>query len=144
MHFYSRVPLSATAPDEGQNRPTQAMAHSHQHHRPNHHKIRLIVACAVLFFLVAAHAILVSLWASHALDNHLFSISKISERTQAITIGSQATITILLVVLSFVVQGVAADQIIRRRKYLSPEVHKKSTQRELHLQNKPSQPYKTA
>lgn len=120
MHFYSRVPLSAKVSDEGHSRATMAAhSHSHPHHHHSHHKIRLIVACAVLFFLVAAHAVLAYLWGSHALDKHLFSISKVSERTQAITIGSQATITILLVILSFVVQGVAADQIIRRREYLS-------------------------
>lgn len=84
----------------------------------NHHRIRLVTTCVVLFLLVGAHTALISLWASHGLDKHLFSISKLSEASQVITIATQATITILLVLLSFAVQGVAADQIIRRREYL--------------------------
>jgi uncharacterized membrane protein YqaE (UPF0057 family) len=81
--------------------------------------IRLITCCAVLALLIAAYVILIFLWASRTLDKHLFSITKISAATQAITLVAQAWITILLAVLGYVVQGIVADQIIRRREGLS-------------------------
>lgn len=84
--------------------------------RPHTHRGRLVTICIVLTTLVAAHATLISLWSMETLQKHLFSLDKVSEATQAVTVGTQATITALLVALSYAVQGVAADQIIRRSK----------------------------
>lgn len=80
----------------------------------SHHRIRLVTSTVVLGFLVLAHTILICLWGTHALDRHLFAISRVGEASQIINIGAQATITFLLVVLSYSVQAVAADQIIRQ------------------------------
>lgn len=84
--------------------------------QPHAHRGRLITSCIVLATLIAAHVALISLWSTKTLQKHLFSLDKVSEATQVVTVVSQATITLLLVVLSYVVQGVAADQIIRRSK----------------------------
>jgi hypothetical protein len=79
-------------------------------------RLQKITCCVVLALLIAAHVILIYLWASRALDEHLFSITKVNAAAQAIALVAQAWITILLVLLAFVVQGIAADQIIRRRE----------------------------
>jgi hypothetical protein len=108
MYDYQRVSTSEGQPGP----PAEEMQSSLQQSQ----KIRLTTCCAVLALLIAAHIILISLWASHALDEYLFSITKVSTATQAITLVAQAWITILLALLAFVVQGIAADQIIRRRE----------------------------
>jgi hypothetical protein len=110
MYDYQRVSVSGGEPDPpAENKPEGPEGSLQQ---PQ--KIRLITCCVVLALLIAAHVALISLWASHALDKHLFSIAKLSAATQAITLVAQAWITILLTLLGVVVQGIAADQIIRR------------------------------
>ena len=74
----------------------------------------LVTCFVVVALLIASHITLISLWASRALDKHIFSISKVNSMTQFMTIATQAWVTLLLVVLSFAVQRIAADRIIRR------------------------------
>lgn len=79
-------------------------------------RVRIITSCIVLGVLAAAHVVLVYLWGSKILDKHLFSIDKVSMASQAISLAAPAFITISLVLLTVLVQGFAADQIIRRRE----------------------------
>lgn len=105
MTTYQRVSLG---PAIMEGRPTP----------PQTHRGRLITSCIVLATLICAHIVLIVLWSTEALQKHFFTLDKVTEATQAVTVGSQGVITILLVVLSYVVQGVAADQIIRRSECL--------------------------
>lgn len=108
MYGYKRASLSEGDPDPPEGMLELSLRKSH--------KIRLITCYVALALLIAAHITLISLWATHALDEHLFSVTKVNVATQAITIVAQAWITMLLTLLGYVVQGIMADQIIRRRE----------------------------
>lgn len=83
---------------------------------PTSKRIRFIICCAVLSILVTSHVVLIALWSSRALDKHLFSLAKVSLATQTTAIALQALITVLIVILTYALQGITADQIIHRRK----------------------------
>lgn len=113
--FEVRVQLSCVVTFCANDKSWRAAAMSEQPH--SHHRIRLVTSTVVLGLLVLAHTVLICLWGTHALDRHLFSISRVSQATQFISIGAQAIITFLLVLLSYSVQAVAADQIIRQSEF---------------------------
>lgn len=78
----------------------------------------LITSGIVLAILLGAHTALIILWSTETLKKHLFPLDRVSEVTQIVTVGTQTTVTVLLIVLSSIVQVVAADQVIRKSTLL--------------------------
>lgn len=80
-------------------------------------RLYLLASFAILGLQICAYSALLILWATKGLDRHLFSLSRLSLVSQVISVTSQALAISSLAALTFFVQTVAADRIIRRREY---------------------------
>jgi len=76
------------------------------------------LAAAIISFslLVVIYATLLALWASDALDSQVFSIDRIDKVTQIVVGVSQTSVIILTAALSFTMEALASDAVLRRRK----------------------------
>jgi hypothetical protein len=80
-------------------------------------RLYVLASFAILGLQVCAYSALLVLWATEALDKHLFSLSRLSLVSQVISVISQALAVSSLAALTFFVQAVAADRIIRQREF---------------------------
>lgn len=78
-------------------------------------RLHILASFAILGLQFCAYSALLVLWATNSLDRHLFSLSRVSLVSQVISVVSQATAISSLAGLTFFVQAVAADRVIRRR-----------------------------
>ena len=78
-------------------------------------RLYIIASALILGLQLSAYSALLVLWRTNALDRHLFSLSRLSLVSQVVSAVSQALAISSLAALTFFVQGVAADRIIRRR-----------------------------
>jgi len=76
------------------------------------------LAASIISFslLLAIYATLLAFRATHALDSRLFSIDRIDKVTQIIVGVSQTSIIILTAALSFTMEALASDAVLRRSK----------------------------
>lgn len=82
-------------------------------------RLYILASFAILGLQLCAYAALLVLWATNALDRHLFSLSRLSLVSQIISVTSQALAISSLAALTFLVQAVASDRVIRRGAYAS-------------------------
>jgi magnesium-transporting ATPase (P-type) len=75
------------------------------------HWCTLLLLCLVLFYVT-----LLALRATNFFEKHLFDLSSIGSVTQATAIATQTWTVIVLITLSYAVQVVSSDAIVRRRK----------------------------
>jgi hypothetical protein len=78
-------------------------------------RLYILASFAILGLQVCAYSALLVLWTTNSLDRHLFSLSHLSIVSQVTSVVSQALAISSLACLTFVVQAVAADRVIRRR-----------------------------
>src|ERR1700733_701849 len=76
------------------------------------------LAASIISFslLVAISATLLALRATNALDSQVFSIDRIDKVTQIVVGISQTSIIILTAALSFSMEALASDAVLRRSK----------------------------
>jgi len=77
----------------------------------------LAVAIISFSLLLAIYAALLTLHATNALDSQLFSIDRIDKVTQIVVGVSQTSIIILTAALSFTLEALASDAVLRRSKW---------------------------
>ena len=80
----------------------------------NFHLAASIISFSLLF---AIYAILLALRATNALNPQLFSIDRIDKVTQIVVGISQTSIIILTAALSFSMEALASDAVLRRSKW---------------------------
>lgn len=73
-----------------------------------------------MFLLAALYIAVIVVWATRVLDHHRFSINNIGVMTQAVSISSQIFTVGILGVLSFIVQLLSSDRMIRSRAPTRP------------------------
>lgn len=82
-------------------------------------RLYILASFAILGLQLCAYAALLVLWTTNALDRHPFSLSRLSLVSQIISVTSQALAISSLAALTFLVQAVASDRVIRRGAYAS-------------------------
>jgi len=77
------------------------------------------LAASIISFslLILIYATLLALRATHALDSQVFNIDRIDKVTQIVVGISQTSIIILTAVLSFTMEALASDAVLRRSKW---------------------------
>lgn len=70
---------------------------------------------AVVAFLTALYAAIAVLWALKVLEKHLFSVSRVGVITQTIVVVVNVLSGTILPGISFLLQALATDHILRRR-----------------------------
>jgi hypothetical protein len=78
-------------------------------------KFHLTASIISFSLLTAIYATLLALWATGALDSQLFSVDRIDKVTQIVVGISQVSVIILTAVLSFSMEALASDAVLRRR-----------------------------
>lgn len=78
-------------------------------------RLYILASFVTLGLQACAYLALLVLWGTKVLDKHLFSLSHLSLTSQVISVVSQALVISSLAALTFFVQAVAADRVIRRR-----------------------------
>ena len=79
------------------------------------HRLYIITSSAILGLPVCIYSALLVLWHTNTLDGRLFSLSRLSLVSQIISAVSQAFSISSLALLTYFVQALAADRVIRRR-----------------------------
>jgi len=78
----------------------------------------ILASFAILALQLGVYATLLILWHTNTLDRHLFSLDRLSLVSQLVSVVSQVLAISSLAALTFFVQAVASDRVIRRRACL--------------------------